>query len=399
MEVKYQVFVSSTFEDLKEERKEVCQAILESHCIPAGMELFPASNKTQWDFIKRIIDESDFYLLIVAGKYGSIGINDKGEKVSYTEMEFDYALNQDKPIIALIYADTDNLPKSKVETTKKRNAQLNRFREKVRSGRIIKKWHNKDDLRASVLIALNEMRIDTSATGWIKADFTVDKLSFNFLEQERKKHEEIVSSKNKDYGILLAKLNEAKIQIKQASASHELEIQDLNEEIASLINQLKKANINVVQREPLFFKIVELNFSYNTMEGHDLIADLSSQFDLYCDVRFFLSHYCKASMWWKVTQNARSMLMKYNNMDSRQKNSFLNEIFISYKKFAGDDAYCIGEPELFELFLYLFFFVSLNQSDSDNELIKSKTTQMLYIFDRLIDEIWNAELCLSENDD
>lgn len=44
------------------------------------MELFPASNKSQWDFIKRVIDESDFYLVIIAGKYGSIGINDEKKK-------------------------------------------------------------------------------------------------------------------------------------------------------------------------------------------------------------------------------------------------------------------------------------------------------------------------------
>ena len=53
MQVKYQVFVSSTYEDLIDERKEVTQAILEANCIPAGMELFPASNKSQWEFIKR----------------------------------------------------------------------------------------------------------------------------------------------------------------------------------------------------------------------------------------------------------------------------------------------------------------------------------------------------------
>lgn len=398
MEVKYQVFVSSTFEDLKEERKEVCQAILESHCIPAGMELFPASNKTQWDFIKRVIDESDFYLLIVAGKYGSIGINDEGENVSYTEMEFDHALNQDKPIIALVYADTDNLPKSKVETTKKGNYQLDRFRKKVRSGRIVKKWHNKDDLRACVLTALNEMRLDTSATGWIKADFTVDKLSFDFLEQEREKHKEIVSTKDKEYSILLSRLNEKEDIIKRISISHENEIRKLNDKIARLMNRLKKANIVVMEREDLFIKIVELNFSYNTMDDHDLIADLASQFDLQCDMRFFLSNCCKDSLWWEVTQNARRMLLEYNYMDSRQKIAFLKEIFISYEKFTGGDAYCIDEPELSELLRYLFFFVSLNQSDSDNELIKSKTTQILYVFDRLIDDIWNAELCLSEND-
>lgn len=399
MEVKYQVFVSSTFEDLKEERKEVCQAILESHCIPAGMELFPASNKSQWDFIKRVIDESDFYLLIVAGKYGSIGINDKGEKVSYTEMEFDYALNQDKPIIALVYADTDNLPKSKVETTKKRNDQLDRFREKVHSGRIVKKWHNKDELKACVLTALYDMKSDTNATGWIKADFTVDKLSFNFLEQEREKHKEIVSSKDKEYSILLSRLNEKEDIIKRISISHESEIRKLNDKIARLMNRLKKANIVVMEREDLFIKIVELNFSYDTMEGHDLIADLSSQFDLQCDMCFFLSNYCNDSLWQGVTQNARRMLLEYNGMDSKHKIAFLNDIFISYEKYTGGDAYCIDEPELSELLQYLFFLVSLNRSDGDNDLIKSKTTQILYIFDRLIDEIWDAELCLSENDD
>ena len=61
----YQVFVSSTFEDLQEERKEVMQALLELDCMPAGMELFPASNDDQWTLIKRVIDACDYYLLII----------------------------------------------------------------------------------------------------------------------------------------------------------------------------------------------------------------------------------------------------------------------------------------------------------------------------------------------
>ncbi len=218
------------------------------------------------------------------------------------------------------------------------------------------------------------------------------------MEQEREKHNEIVSSKDKEYSILLSRLNEKEDIIKRISISHESEIKKLNDKIARLMNRLKKANIVIMEREDLFIKIVELNFSYDTMEGHDLIADLSSQFDLQCDMRFFLSNYCKDSLWQGVTQNAKRMLLEYNDMDSRHKNAFLNNIFISYEKLTGGDAYCIGEPKLSELLQYLFFFVSLNQSDSDNELIKSKTTQILYIFDRMIDEIWGAELCLSEND-
>jgi uncharacterized protein DUF4062 len=52
MVTRYQVFISSTYEDLKLERTEVMQALLELDCIPAGMELFPANNDEQWDFIK-----------------------------------------------------------------------------------------------------------------------------------------------------------------------------------------------------------------------------------------------------------------------------------------------------------------------------------------------------------
>ena len=60
MEKRYQVFVSSTYDDLREERAEVIQALLELDCIPAGMELFPAGDDEQWKVIRRVIDESDY---------------------------------------------------------------------------------------------------------------------------------------------------------------------------------------------------------------------------------------------------------------------------------------------------------------------------------------------------
>jgi hypothetical protein len=41
---RYQIFISSTFTDLKEERDEVTQAIMELGHFPYGMEAFPATN-------------------------------------------------------------------------------------------------------------------------------------------------------------------------------------------------------------------------------------------------------------------------------------------------------------------------------------------------------------------
>ncbi len=67
MKKKYQVFISSTEKDLVDERHKIMQALLESNCIPSGMELFATSNKKSWEIIEQDIDESDFYLLVIAG--------------------------------------------------------------------------------------------------------------------------------------------------------------------------------------------------------------------------------------------------------------------------------------------------------------------------------------------
>lgn len=51
MDKRYQVFVSSTFIDLQEERRHVMQALMELDCMPSGMELFPATDDDQWSLI------------------------------------------------------------------------------------------------------------------------------------------------------------------------------------------------------------------------------------------------------------------------------------------------------------------------------------------------------------
>ena len=72
MEKKYQIFISSTYEDLKEVRAKAIHTILSMNQFPAGMELFSAADEEQWQIIKETIDSSDYYILIVGRKYGSI---------------------------------------------------------------------------------------------------------------------------------------------------------------------------------------------------------------------------------------------------------------------------------------------------------------------------------------
>ena len=102
MKKKLQIFVSSTFTDLKNERQAAVEAILKSGNIPAGMELFTAGNESQLQVINRWIDESDIYCLILGGRYGSI---EPKTMQSYTELEYDYAVSQNKPYFSIVMSD------------------------------------------------------------------------------------------------------------------------------------------------------------------------------------------------------------------------------------------------------------------------------------------------------
>ncbi|HEX8381450.1 MAG TPA: DUF4062 domain-containing protein [Allosphingosinicella sp.] len=99
MRRKLQVFVSSTFSDMLEERQAAVETILRAGHIPAGMELFTAGDQSQMAVIKRWIDESDVYLLVLGARYGSI---EPLSGISYTELEYDYAVEQGKPLFAVV---------------------------------------------------------------------------------------------------------------------------------------------------------------------------------------------------------------------------------------------------------------------------------------------------------
>lgn len=88
---KLQVFISSTFNDLIEERQAAVEGILNAGHIPAGMELFKSGNESQLETVKRWIDESDVYLLILGGRYGVI---EPESGKSYTHVEYEYALEK-----------------------------------------------------------------------------------------------------------------------------------------------------------------------------------------------------------------------------------------------------------------------------------------------------------------
>jgi hypothetical protein len=111
LEKKYQIFVSSTFRDLIEERQDAIKSILDLGHIPAGMEGFPAIDMEQLKYIKKIIDQCDYYILIVAGRYGSVD----ADGISYTEKEYKYAVETGKTVLAFVLENPEHLPPDKAD--------------------------------------------------------------------------------------------------------------------------------------------------------------------------------------------------------------------------------------------------------------------------------------------
>ena len=158
----YQVFVSSTYKDLIEEREAVIRQLQDFNFIPAGMELFKASPQEKFDYIKKEIDHSDYYVLIIGSSYGSIyPVTGK----SYTQTEYDYAKSKDIPILTFY---------KNIEITDTKQAE---FKKEVTKHPMCKSWENKDDLVKSITASLFQVEKEHERPGWIRGGLDISELS------------------------------------------------------------------------------------------------------------------------------------------------------------------------------------------------------------------------------
>lgn len=161
---RYQIFISSTYKDLQEERQAVLQSVLKLRHIPVGMEHFVAANEEQFNYIKRLLDETDYYIVIIGNRYGS----QADDGISYTEKEFDYAVSLGIPVIACIHSNPDALPVNKSDTKAGAKQKLSKFRDKVMHHRMVSyfSWDNPSDISAEVAVALINTINDYPRPGW-----------------------------------------------------------------------------------------------------------------------------------------------------------------------------------------------------------------------------------------
>lgn len=187
MDKRYQVFVSSTYTDLIEERQKVFQTLMEMDCIPAGMELFPAADEDQFEFIKKIIDDCDYYVLIIGGRYGSLA----EDQISYTEKEFDYAVSKGLKVVALIHGKPEDISSGKSEKSSELRDKLEKFKSKAKTGRMVKFWSKASDLPGALSLSLNKTIKLYPATGWVRADEVASHALLKEINELRKRNQSL----------------------------------------------------------------------------------------------------------------------------------------------------------------------------------------------------------------
>lgn len=164
---KLQIFISSTFTDLQEERQAAVEAVLKAGHIPAGMELFRSGDESQKETITKWIKESDAYMLILGGRYGSI---EPSSGKSYTHWEYDFAGELGIPRFAVVISD--KALDEKVRTLgrmvleKDHVAAYENFKFEVLS-KTSQFFHDIKDIQLTVMQTLNGLALDNSLKGWI----------------------------------------------------------------------------------------------------------------------------------------------------------------------------------------------------------------------------------------
>jgi Domain of unknown function (DUF4062) len=170
MRRRYGVFISSTYIDLRDEREALMRVILEGNCFPLGMELFGADAQEPWAVIEKKIAECDYYMLIVALRYGSLF---KHEQISYTEKEYDYATSIGKPVVAFVLdREAESTWKPGFIDAGVPRAELDRFKQKIFEQKTVSTWKNCDQLAKNAVVALHRLIEDYPMPGWVRGDET-----------------------------------------------------------------------------------------------------------------------------------------------------------------------------------------------------------------------------------
>ncbi|VEB98981.1 Uncharacterised protein [Cedecea lapagei] len=279
MEKKYQVFLSSTYTDLVEERESIIKAVLELYHIPIGMEMFSAEDEDQWEIIRRTIEVSDYYILVLGLRYGS----KTSDGISFTHKEYNYALEKKIPVLAFLMNDTVALSRDKRDDNL---TDIKEFRNTVlTNSKMAQFWDTKDQLIKNVSISLMKQIMQKPGIGWIRGDNTV-------VSESLSNELSILSKENRDLREKITLL-ESKVEIKKPDIKISINSPSIDEKFNSFEKVIMPKVLSINNISPHLLEFI----SESDIEWHNskIPGELElEQFNIESEKYFKIENYSTA---------------------------------------------------------------------------------------------------------
>ena len=168
MQKKYHFYVSSASGDLKSERSEIIRIIIELGAIPISMDGFDIENEEDRRFIKKAIEESDYFINLTAYK-GGIPIANSFA----LELEYTWAVKARVPVFAFIISDTARWKDSKKEKDPALLKSIEEFKSRLKN-HAHDNWLNIGDLRHKTLALITRELNLRPRRGWVPSTELMD---------------------------------------------------------------------------------------------------------------------------------------------------------------------------------------------------------------------------------
>ena len=175
--MKHHIFIGSTLDDVKSERKEILRIVMELGHIPVVADYLDDTAKNAPKLLERIIEECDYFIALVAHKF-----RDKDEDILPMVNETSIAAKYNIPVIALIIDDKARWKPEKKEKKPAVISELLEFKARLRNGSF-ETWLNTPDLcQKTMSLLVREQTVDPRP-GWVKTDRTIEPRVANELSR------------------------------------------------------------------------------------------------------------------------------------------------------------------------------------------------------------------------
>jgi len=175
--MKHHIFIGSTLDDLKSERKELFRVVMELGHIPVSADYLDESARNAPKLLQRVIEECDYFIALVAHKYSA-----KDGSALPLIAEHAIAARAGVPVLGLVIDEKARWKPVKKEKSTQFIHKLNDFKLKLRGGPC-ESWHNTPELcQKAQSILVQEFSI-LGRPGWVRSDRTIEPKVANELSR------------------------------------------------------------------------------------------------------------------------------------------------------------------------------------------------------------------------